>query len=406
MGQAPLFEEPTLSVGELSAAIGRVLARAFSDEVWVRGEIANLKRRAEVVYFDLVDGTTSLPVVLWNNDRVVVNQVLKRAGGAVRMTEGTDVRIRTRVGWFGKRGTVSLRMLSIDPAYTLGQLAEAKERLLAALRADGTLARNATRTLSPVPLRVGLLTSAGSAAAADFLKTLDSSGRGFAVTHVDVRVQGVDAVASIVAGLQQLARRADSLDVVCVVRGGGARTDLAAFDDEAICRAIAAMPLPIFTGIGHEIDTCVADHAAPHVVQDADGMRRGPGRTRAAVRRSMRLVLESDRPIGDRRARPVAHDDGLLGRPRFGGGAASRARATRPDSTALRRRSRRGPRGCWTTRLAGSTTRRRGSAPSTRSVQWRAAGRSHEMQTARLCAEPRQSPRVPRCRRHSSTGRS
>jgi exodeoxyribonuclease VII large subunit len=262
MGQAPMFEEPTLTVAELSTSIGRALTRAFPDEVWVRGEIANLSRRAQAVYFDLVDGDCTLPVVLWDNDRRVVNNILTRAGGAVRMTDGTDVRIRARVSWFARRGTVSLRMLSIDPAYTLGQLAEARERLLAALREDGTLTRNTTRELSPVPLRIGLVTSSGSAAAADFLQTLETSGRAFSVLQVDTRVQGVDAVASIVAGLKTLAGRADALDVVCLVRGGGARTDLAAFDDEAVARAIAAMPLPVFTGIGHEIDTTVVDHAA------------------------------------------------------------------------------------------------------------------------------------------------
>jgi exodeoxyribonuclease VII large subunit len=259
--QPALFDEPTLSVSALSEGIGRALARAFPDEVWVRGEIANLSRTGwGHVYFDLVEDESSLRVVLWDTDRRVVNQVLKRAGGAVRMTDGTDVRVRVRVGWFPKRGTVSLRMLSIDPAYTLGQLAEAKERLLATLRADGTLGRNAALPMPLVPLHVGLVTSEGSAAAADFLRTLEASGRGFAVTLVDARVQGLDAERSIVGALRTLAAR--SLDVVCVVRGGGARTDLAAFDREAVVRAIAAMPAPVLTGIGHEVDVSVADHAA------------------------------------------------------------------------------------------------------------------------------------------------
>jgi exodeoxyribonuclease VII large subunit len=262
MAQAPLFEEPTLTVAELSAGVERALFRAFPDEIWVRGEIANLSRRPQAVYFDLVDTASSLRVVLWNADRLVVNRVLKQAGGAVRMTDGTDVRIRVRVRWFAKRGAVSLQMLSIDPAYTLGQLAEARERLLAALHADGSAARNSALDVPLVPLHVGLLTSAGSAAAADFLHTLELSARGFAVTLVDVRVQGVEAVRSVVAGLRTLAARPGPLDVVCIVRGGGARTDLAAFDDESVARAIAAMPVPVLTGIGHEIDTSVADAVA------------------------------------------------------------------------------------------------------------------------------------------------
>ena len=104
--QEALFaEEPTLTVAELNADIGAVLARAFPAEIWVRGEIANLSRPPSGhVYFDLVDGDCSLAVTLWASDRQVVNAVLKRSGGAVRMTDGTEVRIRVRVSWYAKRG--------------------------------------------------------------------------------------------------------------------------------------------------------------------------------------------------------------------------------------------------------------------------------------------------------------
>jgi exodeoxyribonuclease VII large subunit len=262
--QEVLFEEPTLTVAELSAGIARLLARGYPDEVWVRGEIANLSRTTwGNVYFDLVEGDCLLRVTLWNDDRLVVNRILRQSG-AVRMTDGTDVRIRCRVQWFPKRGTVSLRMLSIDPAYTLGQLAEARERLLAQLREEGLVGRNGALAFPPVPLRVGLVTSAGSAAAADFLRTLEASGWAFRVSFVDVRVQGADAERSLVAALRTLGARSGTaaVDVVCVVRGGGARTDLAAFDGAELARTIAAMPVPVLTGVGHETDTTVADHVA------------------------------------------------------------------------------------------------------------------------------------------------
>src|SRR5438552_18067030 len=142
MQEALFAEEPTFSVSELNTGIGAVLGRAFPDELWVRGEIANLSRPTSGhVYFDLVDGECSLAVTLWASDRQVVNAVLRRSGGAVRMTDGTEVRIRVRVSWFVRRGQVSLRMLSIDTAYTLGRLAEARELLLQRLRAEGLLAR-------------------------------------------------------------------------------------------------------------------------------------------------------------------------------------------------------------------------------------------------------------------------
>ena len=201
-------------------------------------------------------------MTLWASDKQVVNAVLRRAGGAVRMTDGTEVRIRVRVSWYAERGRVSLRMLSIDTAYTLGRLAEARELLLRTLQAEGLLRRQSALPLPPVPLRIGLVTSDGSAAAHDFLRTLEGSGHAWHVTLFDARVQGQAAEGSILEALDTAGASDPPFDVVCLVRGGGARTDLAAFDREAIARAIALAPVVIWTGIGHEIDTTVADAVA------------------------------------------------------------------------------------------------------------------------------------------------
>ena len=315
--QDHLFEqEPTLTVAELNAHIGTVLGRAFPDEVWVRGEIANLSRPPSGhVYFDLVDGECALSVTLWAPDRQVVNAVLRRAGGAVRMNDGTEVRIRVRVSWFAKRGQVSLRMLSIDTAYTLGRLAEARELLLQRLKADGLLARQPALALAAVPQRIGLVTSDRSAAAHDFLTTLEGSGFGWEVLLADARVQGAEAEASILDALERL--RSASIDVVCVVRGGGARTDLAVFDTEAIARAIAQYPVPILTGIGHEIDTTVADLVAHRrcltptacagalVERVASWCARLHDRRRAIARAALRAV---DPTVVDRLARQLSRD--------------------------------------------------------------------------------------------------
>src|SRR4051794_24967959 len=262
--QEPLFiEEPTMSVAELSTGIGAALTRAFADEVWVRGEVANLNRPPSGhVYFDLVGDGRALGVTLWASDKQVVNAVLRRAGGAVRMTDGTEVRIRVRVSWYAERGRVSLRMLSIDTAYTLGRLAEAREVVLRTLQAEGLLRQQANLTLPVVPLRVGLVTSDGSAAAHDFLRTLEASAHAWQVTVFDARVQGTAAERSILRALDAACRSDPPFDAVCLVRCGGARTDLAAFDREAVARAIAGAAVVVWTGIGHEIDTTVADAVA------------------------------------------------------------------------------------------------------------------------------------------------
>jgi exodeoxyribonuclease VII large subunit len=257
--------EPTFSVAELSDRIGNAVRAAFRDEVWVRGEIRDLTRaRSGHVYFTLVDPdptlTACLSVMLSDRNRGPVNRSLRAAGDAVRMTDGTEVRIRGRLDWYGPRGQLQLRMAAIDPAYTLGQLEVARAQLLARLDAEGLLRANARHPMPLVPLRLALITSRGSAAEADFSHELERSGFAFDVVRLDARVQGFDAPLDVVAALEQVPGL--GVDVVALVRGGGARTDLAAFDDERVARAIAACPVPVLTGIGHEIDRSIADEVA------------------------------------------------------------------------------------------------------------------------------------------------
>jgi exodeoxyribonuclease VII large subunit len=263
-----LFDpETTLTVGELTTAITRVVEAGFPDEVWVRGEISGLSRsRNDHVYFDLVepaelgDGARpSLSVALFSGNRRTVNTQLKRAGvSGLRMEDGLEIRIRGRVQVH--RNRVQLVMSGIDPEYTLGRLTADKDRLLKALLAEGLLDRNARVPVPAAPRRVALVTSARSAACQDFLHELEGSGLGWHVRVIDVRVQGEHAEQHLVAGLRT-AERWDA-DVIALVRGGGARTDLMAFDAEVVARAIAAASLPVFTGVGHEVDHSVADEVA------------------------------------------------------------------------------------------------------------------------------------------------
>jgi exodeoxyribonuclease VII large subunit len=264
---------PTWSVSELHEAVEGILEHVFGAELWVEGELRNISRSARGhVYFDLVDPTAPsdasrpmLAVTLFDSDRQAVNQFLKRGsptaqGGAVRMVDGVRVRIRGRLGTYAVRSTLQLRMTWIDPAFTLGVLGQERERVLAALLADDLLEANARVPLPVAPLRVALITSRGSAAHADALDELRRSGLGFEVTVVDARTQGVDAERSLVRALRVATQR--EVDAVALVRGGGARTDLAAFDSELVARAIAAARVPVLTGIGHEIDRTVADEVA------------------------------------------------------------------------------------------------------------------------------------------------
>lgn len=289
--QAALFEpEHTHGVGELVARVTKVVAAAFPAEVWVRGEVHGLKRpnASGHVYFELCERnnrrgpTSTLNVALFRLE----HQRVVRALGEYpdfRLTDGLEVRVRGRIQF--AYGRVSLVMSAIDPVHTLGKLAADRQKVLRALQADGLLTANKERPLPLAPLRLGLVTSAGSAAYEDVVQELTASGIGFQVLVADARVQGAGADLSMVRALHAL--RSHACDAVLLVRGGGSRTDLVAFDSERLARAVATMPVPVLAGVGHEIDSSVVDEVAHATFKTPTATAAAVvGRVRAAQQRA------------------------------------------------------------------------------------------------------------------------
>ena len=262
----PFDDEPTFTVGQLGALIGEALDAAVPGSVWVRGEVSHFHASANGhAYFELVekDGRRAevravVRVALFRNDRAVVNRALRDAG--VRLGDGVELRIRGRLDFYPPQGRLQLVMNGVDPVFTVGRMAADRVRVVQMLSDEGVLRANAAIPVPDVPLRVGLVTSGGSAAYHDFVHELEASGYAFRVAHCHARVQGAAADRRIAYALGRLAVL--DLDVVVVARGGGSRSDLSPFDTETVARAIIAMPVPVITGIGHEVDRTVADEVA------------------------------------------------------------------------------------------------------------------------------------------------
>jgi exodeoxyribonuclease VII large subunit len=259
---------PTYSVGELAEAVNDALRRGFSDGVWVRGEITGWNDRGQHAYFTLVDdadgpgngrGRAVMNVQFFANSRMRLRPMLQKH--RLRLGDGMKVRVFGYLDYYAPTGRIGLKMTGIDPKYTLGDIAQSRDEVIRRLVADGLLDANKQRHLSPIPLRVGVVTSVGTAAWHDFHDELQRSAIGFHLTVVDTRVQGEFAERSIAAAVSTLGRRSD-LDALVLIRGGGARNDLAVFDAEIIARAIAGSPVPVLTGLGHEVDRSVADEVA------------------------------------------------------------------------------------------------------------------------------------------------
>lgn len=253
----------TYSVSRLLTAARDAISAELGGPVWVEGKISGFKKgRNNHTYFDLIETDdedrviAKLPVALWAGNRARVNARFADTG-PIRMDEGVRVRIIGPVELWLPGGRLQLNMQDIDPSFTLELIDSERERVLALMRAEGLIDRNRLCEVPLAPRRIGLVTAVGSAAEADFLKTLHDSGLSFDIVFVDAQMQGLGAERRIAAALRTLA--GEEVDLIALVRGGGARTDLATFDHELIARTIAAIGVAVFTGIGHEIDTSVAD---------------------------------------------------------------------------------------------------------------------------------------------------
>jgi exodeoxyribonuclease VII large subunit len=257
---------PTFTVSELADAVNGALRRTFSDGIWVRGEIQGFSERGGHAYFTLGDDTpgrqANLRVQFFANARMRLRPLLQKH--RLRLADGMKVRIFGHLDFYAPGGSLGLKMSDLDPRFTLGDLAQQRDQVLRRLAADGSLDANGRRRLSAVPLRIGVVSSAGTAAWHDFHDELLRSGYGFHLVLADTRVQGPEAGRRVARAITQLSFHASQrgLDAIVVIRGGGARNELATFDGEPIARAIAAAPVPVLTGLGHEIDRSVADEVA------------------------------------------------------------------------------------------------------------------------------------------------
>jgi exodeoxyribonuclease VII large subunit len=260
-------DEPVLEVGEFYQLLTAHLESSFGRRRphWVRGEIAKVYEKGHV-YVDLVDAgsassDTKRPVLnahCWATPWAPLKRRLAEEGIALKV--GMVVSFHGYVDVYAPQGKIGFSITEIDVEGLLGDVARRRQELIARLRDEGLLDLNKRTVVAPVPLRVGLVASPGTEGYQDFTGQLLNSRFSFEVVLVKTLVQGEAAPAQIVAALQTL--DAADVDVICVVRGGGSKGDLACFDDERVARAIAASSTPVFTGIGHTGDESVADLVA------------------------------------------------------------------------------------------------------------------------------------------------
>lgn len=253
----PDFDAPgraglrTLTVSELNRGVRTLLERGYP-LLDVRGELSGFTRAASGhLYFSLKDAGAQVRCAMWR----------KRATGLDwSPRDGDAVEVRASVTLFEARGEYQLNVESVRRAGA-GALYEAFLRLKEKLGSEGLFDEGRKRALPAFPRAIGIVTSPNAAALRDVLATLRRRAPMIPVIVYPTPVQGDGAGAQVAAAIAGAGRRAE-VDVLIVCRGGGSIEDLWAFNEEGVARAIAACPLPVIAGVGHETDFTIADFAA------------------------------------------------------------------------------------------------------------------------------------------------
>ncbi len=240
-----------LTVSMLTGTIQQMLESQLHD-LWIEGELSSVKQNhSGHVYLSIKDSKARLDCVIWRADAARIVH---------RPAIGEQIRLHGRIAVYPPRGAYQLIADQLEPA-GLGARRAAVEALKAKLASEGLFHPQRKRRPPFLPRRIGLVTSPTGAARRDIEAVLARRAPQIPLLLYPARTQGFDAAPDLAEGIRRVAR-APGVEVVILARGGGSAEDLAAFDEEAVARAIAACPVPVITGIGHQTDLSVADLVA------------------------------------------------------------------------------------------------------------------------------------------------
>ena len=244
-------ERRVWKVRDLVSAVRSHIEREYSD-AWVEGEISNFRAPdSGHLYFTLKDGNAQIRVVMFRSSARLLR---------FRPADGLQVVVRGRVTVYEDRGELQISAEYIEPKGA-GSLQLAFEQLKAKLEAEGLFAADRKRPTPTLPSRIGVVTSAQAAALSDILNVLQRRHHSVNVLIYPAQVQGDAASLEVAAGVRYFNQH-DNVDVIILARGGGSSEDLAAFNDEALARTVAASEIPVISAVGHETDFTIVDFVA------------------------------------------------------------------------------------------------------------------------------------------------
>ena len=259
--------EGALTLFELNSLVHDIIEANFDEPCWVTGELSDVSTPAYGghLYGELVqkdEGSDRIVararITCWARNYNLIRLRFQREAGET-LRKGLQVKLQVRVSFHEQYG-YSLNVIDIDSTFTLGDLAKRRREILRQLEEDGILHDNQSLPLPRLLRRIAVVSSATAAGYGDFCHQLETNDYGF---HFDIQLfpavmQGEQVPESIISALEAVLREPDT-DLVVIIRGGGASSDLSDFDSYELAACIAQYPLPVLTGIGHERDETVLD---------------------------------------------------------------------------------------------------------------------------------------------------
>ena len=280
-------ERQAFSLLELNNRVKGVILNAFPETCWVRAEMSDVRTNAASghCYLELVEKREEDDAVIataratiWAFTYRILRPYFETTTGK-SLQKGIKVLVRAETGQIFASGLkvlvkvsiefhelygYSLTVLDIDPAYTLGDMIRKRMEIIRQLKEEGVFTLNKELSLPTLPKRIAVITSPTAAGYEDFLNQLanNKAGYPFYPKLFPALMQGERTEESVIAALDRVYRHADCFDVVVIIRGGGATSDLNSFDSYLLAANCAQFPLPIITGIGHERDDTILDMVA------------------------------------------------------------------------------------------------------------------------------------------------
>ncbi|MEG1729695.1 MAG: exodeoxyribonuclease VII large subunit [Bacteroidaceae bacterium] len=260
----------TITLYELNHLIRGVIACTLPETYWIQAELSEVRQASnghcyvEFVEKDAQGGTLVAKArgIIWNNVFTLLRPYFEKITGQP-LAPGLNVLVEVSVTFHEMHG-FSLTVSDIDPTYTIGDTARRRKEILQRLESEGVLTLNKELPLPALPQRIAIISSESAAGYGDFCHQIENNASGFhfAMQLFPATMQGDMVERSIIQALNNIANEQEEWDVVVIIRGGGAVSDLGGFDTYTLATNCAQFPLPIITGVGHERDDTLIDCVA------------------------------------------------------------------------------------------------------------------------------------------------